>query len=168
MTGSILDSPISTAWLPRNFGARHTADKSRIVLTPQSTGKFLAHLKVLVVDDERLIRWSLRQGFTQRGHHVVEAGDAASAIDQLSVEPGQFSVVLLDYRLPDRQDLTLLRAIRTIAPAAAVFMMTAYGEREMRIEALALGARAVIDKPFQVSDVVALVESQPPDGHIPS
>lgn len=133
-----------------------------MVLTPQSAGKFPSHKDVLVVDDERLIRWSLRQGLLRRGHGVAEAGDAAEALHRLSAEPGRFGVVLLDYRLPDRQDLTLLREIRALAPAATVLMMTAYGEDGMRAEALALGAQAVIDKPFQVSDVVALVESQPP------
>jgi len=55
-----------------------------------------------------------------------------------------------------------LREIRQMAPASAILMMTAHGDAQMREEALALGARVVIDKPFQVSDVVSLVESPPP------
>ena len=49
-----------------------------------------------------------------------------------------------------------------MAPKSAVLMMTAYGDAEMRTQALALGARAVVDKPFQVSEFVSLVESASP------
>jgi DNA-binding NtrC family response regulator len=116
---------------------------------------------VLIVDDEPLIRWSLRRGLVQRGHHVAEAGDGAEALRQIAADPTRFGVVVLDYRLPDTEDLSLLRDIRRLAPAAAVLMMTAFGDVQMRSDALALGARIVIDKPFQVSAVVALVESPP-------
>ena len=116
---------------------------------------------VLVVDDEPLIRWSLRRGLVKRGHRVVEAGGAVEALARLAAEPDRFHVIVLDYRLPDRQDLSLLEEIREIAPSSAILMMTAYGEPQMRANALALGARIVIDKPFQVNAVVALVESPP-------
>jgi DNA-binding NtrC family response regulator len=118
-------------------------------------------IHVLIVDDEPLIRWSLRRGLAKRGHQVVEAGGAGEALARLRAEPGRFQVVLLDYRLPDRQDLSLLAEIRALAPESAVLMMTAYGDTQMRSEALALGARIVIDKPFQVNSVVALVEAPP-------
>jgi DNA-binding NtrC family response regulator len=118
-------------------------------------------MDVLVVDDEPLIRWSLRRGLVRRGHRVVEAGGAAEALATLAAEPDRFQVIVLDYRLPDRQDLSLLKEIREIAPGSAILMMTAYGEPQMRAEALTLGVRIVIDKPFQVNAVVALVESPP-------
>jgi DNA-binding NtrC family response regulator len=127
----------------------------------QSHGESRRAIDVLIVDDEPLIRWSLRRGLTQRGHQVAEAGGATEALARLAAEPNRFDVVLLDYRLPDRQDLSLLKDIRKASPSSAVLMMTAYGEPQMRHDALALGARIVIDKPFQVSAVVALVESPP-------
>jgi len=117
---------------------------------------------VLIVDDEPLIRWSLRRGLVKRGYRVAEAGDGAEALRQLQIDPGRFGVVVLDFRLPDSDDLSLLKAIRRVVPSAAVLMMTAFGDAPMRDEAIALGARIVIDKPFQVSAVVALVESPPP------
>jgi DNA-binding NtrC family response regulator len=123
-------------------------------------------LHVLVVDDEPLIRWSLRHGLVRRGHQVTEAGDAAQALNILSRDPDRFDAVILDYRLPDRQDLSLLTEVRQLAPHATVWMMTAFGDGEMRAEALALGARGVIDKPFQVTTVVSIVESgRPPDAN---
>lgn len=124
-----------------------------------STEPASRHLNVLVVDDEPLIRWSLRRGLGARGHRVAEAGDAAQALELLGAEPDRFDVVLLDYRLPDRQDLTLLDEVRRMAPGSAVLMMTAYGDSGMRSEALQMGALTVVDKPFQVSSFVALIES---------
>ena len=87
---------------------------------------------------------------------VVEAGDAESAIRMMSAG-GPFDVVLLDYRLPDSNDLNLLATIRTIAPESAVIMMTAFGTPEVMTSALKLGAYQVIPKPFEVHEVAALV-----------
>ena len=113
-------------------------------------------LRVLVVDDEPLIRWSLAETLEQAGHGVVEAGDAASAIRSIAVgEP--FDVVLLDYRLPDSNDLNLLTTIRKLAPTSAVIMMTAFGTPEVTAGALALGAYRVMPKPFEVHDMAGLV-----------
>jgi two-component system response regulator AtoC len=111
---------------------------------------------VLVVDDEPLIRWSLAETLKQSGHAVVEAGDAASAMRSVSSEE-PFDVVLLDYRLPDSNDLNLLASIRTLAPASVVIMMTAFGTPEVLTGALKLGAYRVIPKPFEVHEVAALV-----------
>ena len=113
-------------------------------------------LRVLVIDDEPLIRWSLSQTLEQAGHSVVEAGDGNSALRALSAgEP--FVVVLLDYRLPDSNDLNLLAAIRKLAPASAVIMMTAFGTPDVMASAIKLGAYQVIPKPFEVHDVPSLV-----------
>lgn len=113
-------------------------------------------LRVLVVDDEPLIRWSLVETLERSGHAVVEAGDAASAIRSVSAgEP--FDVVLLDYRLPDSNDLNLLATIRRLAPTTAVIMMTAFGTPGVMDGALELGAYQVIPKPFEVHEVAALV-----------
>jgi two-component system NtrC family response regulator len=113
---------------------------------------------VLVVDDEPLIRWSLRTGLTRRGHLTVEASDAAEARAALIQERGQFLVAFLDYRLPDCQDLSLLMDVKRLAPACAVFLMTAYAEDGMRARAVSEGAAGVIDKPFDVSRLVQLVD----------
>jgi DNA-binding NtrC family response regulator len=114
------------------------------------------NLRVLVVDDEPLIRWSLAELLAESGHSVIEAADGASAVRALNGD-GPFDVVLLDYRLPDSNDLNLLSTICHQTPQSAVIMMTAYGTPEMTSGALALGAYRVVPKPFEVHDLVSLV-----------
>jgi len=114
-------------------------------------------LRVLVVDDEALIRWSLAELFTEVGYDVTEASDAASAVQEAS-EGEEFDAIVLDYRLPDSNDLHLLEQIRHLQPQAAVVMMTAFGTAEITAGALKLGAYQVVSKPFDVHDMVNLVE----------
>lgn len=116
-------------------------------------------LRVLVVDDEPLIRWSVRQGLLQRGHRVAEASCGADAVALLRESPDHFDVVILDYRLPDNSDLTLLDEVRRLAPHSAVVMITAYADERVNSEAVGRGARAVLGKPFQIPALVSLVES---------
>ena len=114
-------------------------------------------VRVLVVDDEPLIRWSLSETFMDRGFEVFEASDGVGAIQWL-VDPARpVDVVLLDYRLPDSRDLTLLAAVRRLAPHTPVILMTAYGTPDLAEGAKDLGAYRVISKPFEMDDLADLV-----------
>jgi DNA-binding NtrC family response regulator len=115
-----------------------------------------AALRVLVVDDEPLIRWSVAETLSDCGYDVVETGDAAGARRAVAAEQ-PFDVVLLDYRLPDSDDLSLLASIRTSIPGARVIMMTAFGRPEVVRGALDLGAYSVINKPFEMQAIADLV-----------
>lgn len=114
-------------------------------------------LCVLVVEDETLIRWSIAETLAQKGHHVVEAGDASSAVQAMSETSGPIDVVLLDYRLPDSDDLGLLRNVRRMRPDSAVVMMTAFGTPEVTQGALDLGAHRVLNKPFDMHGLESVV-----------
>ena len=124
-------------------------------MSPQTAEKF-PPLRVLIVDDEPLIRWSLVEVLADSGHLVEEAGDGASAVALLS-DGRTFDVVVLDYRLPDSNDLRLLQTIRNLAPASTVILMTAFGTPEMVDGALELGAYRVVPKPFDVHEMASLV-----------
>ena len=114
-------------------------------------------LRVLVVDDEFLIRWSINQTLTQSGHTVVEAPDGATAVRTLTDAAAPIDLVLLDYRLPDSNGLTLLATIRRLAPDSPVIMMTAFGTPEVIKGALDLGVSQVLSKPFEMHDLPQLV-----------
>lgn len=112
---------------------------------------------VLVVDDELLIRWSLREALRAAGYTVIEGRNAAEARRAIGDQAHLPDVVLLDYRLPDSDDLGLLAAIRREAPTVPVVMMTAHGTSDVVKGALDLGAYRVISKPFEVHDMASLV-----------
>ena len=123
---------------------------------PQAVNKS-SPLRILIVDDESLIRWSLSETLTDSGHIVSEAGDGDTALRTLTDGDGPFDVVLLDYHLPDSHDLALLSTIRQVAPKTAVIMMTAFSTPEMSDAALHIGAYRLVPKPFEVHDIAALV-----------
>lgn len=114
--------------------------------------------RVLVVDDESLIRWSVAETLSAKGYEVAEAADAVSAVGGFSKPATRADVVLLDVRLPDSNDLRVLATLRRLAPGTPVIVMTAYGTPELMKEALEMGAFTVISKPFEMNDLASLVE----------
>ena len=113
--------------------------------------------RVLVVDDEPLIRWSIAETLKGHGHTVLEAESGAGALRALQVSSRPVDAVVLDYRLPDANNLSLLARIRQIAPRIPVILMTAFGTPELVEDALRLGAYDVMDKPFEMNELEAVV-----------
>jgi len=114
-------------------------------------------LRVLVVDDESLIRWSIAETLADAGHTVIEAEDGAAAVQALTAPAERVDAVVLDYRLPDSNDLTLLANIRRLSPDSPVILMTAYGTPEVTEGALDLGVYRVMSKPFEMHDLKDLL-----------
>ena len=110
---------------------------------------------VLVIDDEPLIRWAVAESLADLGYSVEEASDAASALKIVTTSPQPFVVVVMDLRLPDMNDLSLLGTLRRLMPEAQLILMTAYGSSEI-IDARALGAE-VLSKPFELSELSRMI-----------
>jgi len=113
-------------------------------------------IRVLIVEDEDLIRWSLRQKFDARAYRVTEAAHGQAALD--AMESGTFDLVLLDYKLPDMTGLDVLRGLRERDGDAVVIMMTAYSSIESAVEAIKLGAFEYVPKPFQMDEMLLTVD----------
>jgi DNA-binding NtrC family response regulator len=122
-----------------------------------ATGRPVAPLRVLVVDDEPLICWALAETLGDRGDIVIRAGNGEAAVCAVTKASEPIDVVLLDYRLPDSSDLGLLSTIRRLSPDSQVILMSAYCTPEVMKEALALGAYCVVSKPINMHDVSGLV-----------
>jgi DNA-binding NtrC family response regulator len=113
-------------------------------------------IRVLIIEDENLIRWSLRQKFEQRSFTVSEAEDGKTGLKALDTEA--YDLVMLDYRLPDITGLDVLRKLREHDPDVVVIMMTAYSSIESAVEAIKLGAYDYVTKPFQMDELMLTVD----------
>ena len=109
---------------------------------------------ILVVDDEDLIRWSLRERLTSDGYHVLEADTASAAVAACDET---VDLVLLDYRLPDDDGLRVLKKIKQRHPDTLVIMLTAHTNVETVVEAMRGGAFDYATKPFDLDDVALRV-----------
>lgn len=112
--------------------------------------------RVLVVDDEKLVCWSLSQMLTDAGFAVQTAMSGAEARATFS----EFNpeMVLLDVRLPDANGVELLGEFKELDEDVVVVMITAYADADSAVNALKLGADDYIGKPFDIENIKHVVE----------
>ncbi len=112
--------------------------------------------RVLVVDDEEIVRNPLQRVLKEAGYDVVTAANGQEALDkmpQLRIE-----LVLLDIKMPDMSGMEVLRQLTTNWPETGVVMVTAVADAQTAVEAMKLGAYDYITKPFSRDDVVLTVQ----------
>jgi two-component system, NtrC family, response regulator AtoC len=110
---------------------------------------------ILVVDDEQLIRWSLSTRLIDEGYRVLEAETGAKALEK---HREGVDLVLLDYRLPDSDGVSVLKKIKEADPDTLVILLTAYSNVDTAVEAMKQGAYHYANKPFNLDEIVLLVE----------
>lgn len=113
-------------------------------------------MTILIVDDEKTIRWSLGEGLRKAGFEILEAASGEEGL-QLFADKGP-DCVLLDMRLPGIDGLETLRRMRKDNIDAPVIVMTAYGEVDKAVEAMKLGAYDFISKPFMIEKMKVTIE----------
>ncbi len=112
---------------------------------------------ILLVDDEEKILKTLGRALRDDGQEVVTAGNAKDA--QRLLAERAFDVLSIDFLMPDRTGMDVLRELAASTPEPerpAVVMMTAHGSIESAVEAMKLGARDYLQKPFEVDELLVL------------
>ena len=113
--------------------------------------------KVLICDDQDMIRRSLGESLGDEGYEIVEAADGASGLK--AIREAEPDLVLLDLKLPDTTGVEVLRTVRGEGRDVPVILMTAYGDTPTAVEAMKLGAYDFVQKPYSLADMKAKVSS---------
>ena len=123
----------------------------------QTTHLHSGKLKVLLVDDEMLIRYSLQRLIEREGFSVITAESGLEALRQFEQEKPD--IVILDIRLPDTSGLTLLKTIKEISPSVTVVMVTACPDIQSSVEAMKMGAFDYLDKPIDIEKLMNILNT---------
>ncbi|MDW7645317.1 MAG: sigma-54 dependent transcriptional regulator [Desulfuromonadales bacterium] len=111
--------------------------------------------KILVVDDEHLIRWSLEQNLRKQGYDV---GTAASGEEALkAVQDDAPDLILLDIQLPGINGLDVLQKVKELDDEIIVIMVTALGVLETAVQAMRMGAFDYVNKPFNLDELAIVI-----------
>jgi CheY-like chemotaxis protein len=112
--------------------------------------------RILVAEDEEMLRNLVVRALAQDGHEVVAASDGAEALELLVRDQGRFDLLLSDIRMPLMDGVTLARAAARDNPDLVILLMTAYADQRQRA---GLDARIhdVITKPFTLAEIKVAV-----------
>ena len=114
-------------------------------------------LKILVIDDEKLIRWSFEKKLNAENVKVYTAGSGEDGVEAFQME--QPHIVFLDNKLPKMQGLDVLKKIKKIDAEAIIIFMTAYESVDIAVEAMKSGAYEYINKPFSFEEINLIIKN---------
>lgn len=113
-------------------------------------------IKVLIVDDDQGLLDTMSVIFESRGHQAVIVDDGYKAVE--AVKNQKFNVVLMDIKMPGIDGVETFRQIKKVSPETTVIMMTGESVEELVKEALAEGAYTVVYKPFNIGELIEIIE----------
>ena len=116
----------------------------------------MASKPILIVDDEPIVRESIRDWLEDAGYQVMTAESGEEALEL--IEKQDFSVVVLDVRLPGKTGIKVLGEVKAIKPQIKSIIITAYPTAELAAEAASLGAVDYLIKPVAPEDLQKLIE----------
>jgi CheY-like chemotaxis protein len=113
--------------------------------------------RILIAEDEEVIRSLVARALAQDGHAVVTANDGAEALEVLARERGKFELLLTDIRMPIMDGIALALAAARDHPQVAILLMTGFADQRERASGLDSLIHEVITKPFSVADIRRVV-----------
>ena len=122
---------------------------------PTKTKNTMAH--ILIIDDEKSIRKTLREILEYENYKVEEAGDGSEGLNLLKIN--QYDVVLLDIKMPKMDGMEALEKIRILYPDLPVIMVSGHGTLETAVEAVKKGAYDYVAKPMDLNRLLITVRN---------
>lgn len=113
--------------------------------------------RILIADDQEMMRDSLAATLAREGHEVVAAADGQAAVERLG-QPGKFELLITDLKMPKMTGIELLQEAKKLRAEMPVVVMTAFATVQTAVEAMKLGAYDYIQKPFDGDEIKMLVE----------
>jgi len=120
--------------------------------------------RILVVDDEKLIRWNIIEKLNQMGFITEEAGNVAEA--KQIVHKKMLDLAIVDLRLPDGEGMDILKEISIKQPGVPAIMITAYSSVSNAVEAMKNGAFDYISKPFEIDELMLRIQRAIEQSHL--
>lgn len=112
--------------------------------------------KILVVDDEEIVRHTLKAILNRLGYHVEGVEDGLTGLRV--IETGDYHAAFVDIRMPGLDGISLLRQVKKIRPNISIIIISGHGSDETRKEAMQAGAFAFLHKPFRFKDIQELMK----------
>jgi DNA-binding NtrC family response regulator len=116
---------------------------------------FMKQLKILIIEDEKLIRWSLEKHLSSKGYKVFSAESGEEGLREFELH--QPEIVFTDNKLPQMQGLEVIRKIKSMDEETAIVFMTAFGSIDTAVSAMKAGASEYINKPFSFEEVEVIL-----------
>ncbi|GBE36776.1 chemotaxis protein CheY [bacterium BMS3Bbin07] len=112
--------------------------------------------RILIIDDEKLLRWSLQQNLEKEGCSVITAEKGIEGLNLYKEE--RPDITLLDIHLPDISGMTVLERIKEIDRDAIVVMIVPYGDIQTAVKSVRMGAYDFVEKPFNMDKLNILIK----------
>jgi len=111
-------------------------------------------LKVLVIDDDKLIRWSLREILAQDGHHVDVASNINDAFSQ--TEKVSYQLIFADFEIENENCVDMLKQLQKSHPETRIVILSAQSQKQIEPQIEGISVHAIIEKPFDSGQIRAL------------
>lgn len=123
-----------------------------LLYTVKNKGAFM--LKVLVIDDDKLIRWSLKEILTQDGHNVDVVSNINDAFSQ--AEKYSYQLIIADFEIEEENCFEMLKELQKSHPETQIIILSAQSQKQIEPQIAGISVHAIIEKPFDSQQIKAL------------
>jgi DNA-binding NtrC family response regulator len=111
-------------------------------------------LKVLVIDDDKLIRWSLKEILAQDGHHVETVSNINDALEQ--IKSVIYQLIFVDFEIEDENCIDVLKELNKSYPETQIIILSSQSQKQIGPQIEGISIHAIIEKPFDSGQIRAL------------